>query len=193
MNLKISMDLDGCLCDFYGPYLEKFGNPPNEKTITKHVNTVLRKDKDFWMNLPVINELNWIPKQYTTARIIKKQWIKEYLDKMMFPKAPIYQIFGYSLSKYQKIKMGGCHLHIDDSLSVFQDLNTKGIPCLLLDSISNKQWGPIGRIYSLDEEEIIETYYLFKNTLFPHFKELISCEQQILNFQIMMMKLLFQS
>jgi hypothetical protein len=173
MNLRISMDLDGCLCDFYGPYLSRFGTPKEDSIITKNVNTVLAHDKDFWMNLPVINTLKWCPKQYTTARIIRKQWIKEYLEAKMFPKAPIYQVHGYGLSKYSKIKQGGCHLHIDDSLSVFIDLNSKGIPCLLLDTPSNKEWGPIGRIYSLDKDEIEDTYQLFKDTLFPYFKELL--------------------
>lgn len=173
MKLKVSMDLDGCLCDFYGPYLERFGTPEKDSVITKHVNTVLKNDRDFWLNLPVLNELKWIPRQYTTARVIKKQWIKEYLEKEMFPKAPVYQIHGYGLSKYRKVKMGGCHLHIDDSLSVFKDLNSKGMPCLLLDSPSNQDWGPIGRIYTLDEEEIEDTYWLFKDTLFPYFKELL--------------------
>lgn len=173
MNLKVSMDLDGCLCDFYGPYFERFGKPEKDYTITKNVNTILIKDKEFWMNLPVLNELNWTPRQYTTARVIRKQWIKEYLEKKMFPKAPIYQIHGYGLSKYSKVKMGGCHLHIDDSLSVFKDLNSKGIPCLLLDAPNNQEWGPVGRIYTLDKEEIEDAYWLFKDTLFPHFRELL--------------------
>lgn len=173
MTLKVSMDLDGCLCDFYGPYLKRFGKPEKDSTITRNVNTILAKDKEFWMNLPVLNELKWTPRQYTTARVISKKWIKEYLHKEMFPKAPIYQIHGYGLSKYSKIRMGGCHLHIDDSLAVFKDLNSKGIPCLLLDTPNNQEWGPIGRIYTLDSEEIEDTYWLFKDTLFPHFKELL--------------------
>ena len=173
MNLKVSMDLDGCLCDFYGPYLKRFGEPDKDSTITKNVNTILAKDKEFLMNLPVLNELSWTPRQYTTARIIRKQWIKEYLAKEKFPKAPVYQIYGYGLSKYSKVRMGGCHLHVDDSISVFKDLNSKGVPCLLLDTPINREWGPIGRIYTLDREEIEETYHLFKSTLFPYFKELL--------------------
>ena len=174
MTLKVSMDLDGCLCDFYGPYLNRFGNPKSDTDVTRNVQTVLSKDKDFWLNLPVINQLNFVPRQYTTARIIPKRWIKEYLDKELFPKAPVYQILGYGLSKYSKIKMGGCHLHIDDSLSVFIDLNKKGIPCLLLDSPENRNWEePVGRIYSLDKDEIEYTYYLFKETIFPYFNEFI--------------------
>jgi len=173
MKLDISMDLDGCLCNFYGPYLERFGTPKKDTDITYNVANILKYDKEFWLSLPVINKLNWCPKQYTTARIIKKNWIKEYLKINGFPKAPIYQIFGYSLSKASKIRMGGCDLHIDDSLSVFIDLNKKGIPCLLLDSPNNQDWGPIGRIYSLDIDEIEDTYNLFINTLFSNFIDLL--------------------
>lgn len=173
MLLKVSLDIDEVLCSFYKPYFSRFGSPKTDLEITRNVNTILIKDKDFWMNLPVINELDWTPRQYTTARVIPKSWIKEYLDKEMFPKAPIYQILGYGLSKYNKIKQGGCQLHIDDSLSVFKDLNLRGIPCLLLDSSYNQEWGPIGRIYSLDKHEIIESYQLFKETIFPYFRELL--------------------
>ncbi len=168
------MDIDGVLADFYGPYLSRFGNPKEDSEITRNVNTILVNDKDFWMNLPVLNELSFTPRQYTTARVIKKQWIKEYLSKELFPKAPVYQIHGYGLSKYAKVKMGGCQVHIDDSLQVYMDLNLKGIPCLLLDSPENRHWNePVGRIYSLDKNEIEDTYHLFKQTIFPYFKEFI--------------------
>lgn len=167
------MDLDGCLCDFYNPYYERFGKPEKDSDITRNVETVLIKDKAFWLNLPVLNELKFQPRQYTTARVIPKSWIKEYLAKELFPKAPIYQIHGYGLSKYAKVKMGGCHVHIDDSISVFKDLNSKGIPCLLLDAPNNQSWGPIGRIYTLDKDEIEDIYHLFKQTMFPYFNELI--------------------
>ena len=175
MNLKVSMDLDGVLADFYTPYLDRFGNTKNDLEITRNVQRILSKDKDFWMNLPVINTLEFTPKQYTTARVIPKRWIKEYLEKEFFPKAPIYQVPGYTLSKYSKIRMGGCDVHVDDNVSVFIDLNSKGIPCLLLESPNNSSWKePIGKIYSLDKYEIESTYYLFKETIFPQFKNFIT-------------------
>ena len=80
MNLKISMDLDGCLCDFYGAYYNRFGVPKKDSDITKNVQGILRNDKEFWLNLPILNTLMWKPRQYTTARIIQKSWIKEYLE-----------------------------------------------------------------------------------------------------------------
>lgn len=169
---KISLDIDGVLANFNKSYLDKYGTPKNDLEVTKNVRK-LKTNKDFWLNLPVIHKPNFTPKQYTTARIINKDWIKEYLYKNGMPKAPVYQIYGYGLSKASKIRMGGCEVHVDDSLSVFIDLNLKGIPCLLMDSNNNQNWGPIGRVFSLDIEEIEETYYLFKSTMFDYFNDIL--------------------
>lgn len=171
--LKISLDLDGTIFDWENHFSNKFGIIKNDSKITKIVRTKLIKDKDFWLTQPIINFPNFTPHIYCTARIISKNLIKKQLEINSLPKAPIYQILGYGLSKYSKIKQGGCQLHIDDSLSVFKDLNLRGIPCLLLDSSYNQEWGPIGRIYSLDKHEIIESYQLFKETIFPYFRELL--------------------
>lgn len=165
--------MDGVLVNFYDHYISKFGIPKSDLEITKKVMNVLIKDKEFWMTQPLINIPNFQPCCYCTSRVIPKQWIKQQLEINNLPKAPIYQVFGYTISKYSQIKRSGANLHIDDSLSVFIDLNTRGIPCLLLDSPNNQEWGPIGRIYSLNRDEIEDTYYLFINTMFPYFKELI--------------------
>ena len=47
MKLDISMDLDGCLCNFYGPYLERFGTPKKDTDITYNVANILKYDKEF--------------------------------------------------------------------------------------------------------------------------------------------------
>ena len=82
MTLRISSDIDGCLCDFYTPYLKRFGTPKKDTEITRNVVNILSKDRDFWLNLPKINTLNWAPAQYTTARTIKKKWIKDSTKKV---------------------------------------------------------------------------------------------------------------
>lgn len=174
MSLKVSLDIDGCICEFYQPYLNRFGIPKKDSDITKNVMGALRNDKTFWMSLPIINRPNFKVKQYTTARIIPKSWVKQYLEYSNMPKAPIYQLHSYFISKVPRIKMGGCNVHIDDSLSVFIDCNLKGVPCLLMDNASNADWGPIGRIYSLDKEEVEESYFLFKHTMFDYFRELVN-------------------
>lgn len=176
--LKISLDLDGTIFDWENHFKNKFGTVTKESDITKIVRNKLVHDSEFWLTQPIINFPNFVPSIYCTARIISKYLIKKQLEINNLPKAPVYQILGYGISKYSKVKMGGCHLHIDDSLSVFIDLNKNGIPCLLLDSPSNQKWGPIGKIYSLDKEEIEECYHLFINTVFSDFKDLLEEYEQ---------------
>ena len=172
-RLVISLDIDGCICDFYNPYIDRFGIPKKDNEISKNIYRVLSKDKDFWLNLPVINKPTFKVHQYTSARSIPKAWIKKYLEDNAMPKAPVYQLLNYYLSKVPRIKMGGCNLHIDDSLRVFIDCNLNGIPCLLMDNPSNQDWGPIGRIYSLDKDEVEDCYHLYMDTMFPYFKEIL--------------------
>ena len=172
-RLVISLDIDGCICDFYNPYIERFGIPKKDNEISNNIYRVLSKDKDFWLNLPVINKPTFKVHKYTSARSIPKAWIKKYLEDNAMPKAPVYQLLNYYLSKVPRIKMGGCNLHIDDSLRVFIDCNLNGIPCLLMDNPSNQDWGPIGRIYSLDKDEVEDCYHLYMDTMFPYFKEIL--------------------
>ena len=65
---------------------------------------------------------------------------------------------------------GRVDVFVEDSVSNFLDLNRKGIPCLLIDQPYNKEWGPVGRIYSLNYDEIEDTYELFKFTMFDDLK-----------------------
>ena len=171
-RLRISCDLDDTINYWMFPYIQKFGTPKNDFEITKNVRAKLMKDKEFWMTLPIKNRPNFIPVQYTTARIIPKQWIKQFIKENGLPNVPVYQVRGVSLSKAKMLR-GRVDLHIDDSIKVFKDLNSKGIPCLLIDSPYNREWGPIGRVYSLDIDEIIETYNLFMDTVFYKFKQLL--------------------
>lgn len=172
MRLKVSYDLDDTLVSFKGYYESVYGIPKCDSDITKNVMGPLRKDRDFWLNQPLIR----IPDKvhnYCTARVISKDWIKKQLEINNLPKAPIYQVFGVNLSKYPKLMKSGADVHIDDSIRVFKDLNSKGFPCLLIDSPHNQDIDmPFGRIYSLDKDEIEEVFHLFKKTIFPYFKEL---------------------
>jgi hypothetical protein len=96
---------------------------------------------------------------YCSARVNPKRWSKKYLRDNDFPEAPLYQVPGYKLSKAKTLK-GRCDVHIEDSVKNFLDLNSKGIPCLLYNNATNECLGPILRIYSLDEDEITDTYWL---------------------------------
>lgn len=170
--IRISCDIDGCLADFDAGYLKRFKRwPQHDWAITRNVTYILSKEPEFWLNLPVLNNLNFIPVCYCSARVNKSEWTEEYLYRNNFPEAPLFQIPGFKLSKANALK-GKCDVHIEDSPKNFIDLNNKGIPCLLYDNPRNKHLGPILRIYSFNIEEIMETYYMGKSlNIFKNFKD----------------------
>ncbi len=167
--IKISCDIDGCLADFDTGYLRRFKKWPNHDwAITRNVTYILSKEPEFWLNLPVLNTLNFTPACYCSARINKEQWTQEYLDIHGFPKAPLYQVLGYKASKANALK-DRCDVHIEDSLKNFYDLNSKGVPCLLYNPSLNYH-NPLLQIYSLDKDEIEEAFYLGQD-IFKNFKK----------------------
>lgn len=172
MRLRVGLDLDDTICDFLGPYLRRFGTPKEDSEITKNVTRVLINDKNFWINLPVIHRPNFNPTLYCTKRINSKIWSKQYLERNNLPIAPIYQVVCQTSSKAPRIK-GRVDVFIDDSISNFIDLNLSGVPCLLMDGNHNQDWGPVGRLYSLDKEEIEDCYHLFRGTMFNYFNDIL--------------------
>ena len=170
--LRIGLDIDDCLADFMGSYLERFGEPKRDCEITKNVQQVLIKDKQFWENLPVINTLDFVPELYCTKRVNSKVYTKNWLKKNNFPDKPVYQVICQMRNKADLIK-GRVDVFIDDSVSNFIAMNLAGVPCLLYNKEYNQDWGPIGRIYSLDYDHIKETYELFMATMFNDFGKLL--------------------
>lgn len=172
-QLRVGFDLDNTLVDFNKAYISRFKKWPNHDwAVSRNVENILIHERDFWLNIPVLRRLDFQPKLYCSARVNKKSWTKKYLKDNNFPNAPLYQIPGYKLSKAKVLK-GRVDVFIEDSLKNFKDLNSKGIPCLLIDSPENQEWGPIGRIYSLDYDHIEETYNLFMDTVFTNFNSLL--------------------
>lgn len=170
-ELRISCDIDGCLADFNTGYLNRFKKwPKYDWAITRNVKYILSKERDFWLNLPVLNTLNFTPKLYCSARLNNRNWTKKYLEENGFPKAPLFQVPGYNLSKARTLK-GRCDVHIEDSIKNFLDLNSKGIPCLLYNTSDYES--PVLQIKSLDKDEIYEVYYLAKTLkVFEQFNEI---------------------
>lgn len=176
-NLKIGLDIDDTLASFFDSYKEYFNTKKypsrlKDHNITKNVVRVLKFDRDFWINLPVKNRISFIPELYCTARVCNKDWTKHWLRVNNFPQSPVYQIFGHGVNKAKFIK-GKVDVFIDDSLLNFKLLNMSGVPCLLLDPEHKKAWNHSGRIHSLDKNEILEEYFLFKLRVLPYLQELI--------------------
>lgn len=172
MKLRIGLDCDDTCNYWYEYYLKKFGPPKDDATITRHVQNNLRTDKKFWLSLPIKNFPDFDVALYCTKRVNPKSWTKQWLEDHGYPKAPVYQVYSQTKNKADVIK-GRVDVFIDDSIRNFIEMNLAGVPCLLMDSPGNQSWGPIGRVYSLNESEINEVYELFMNTVFDNFKNLL--------------------
>lgn len=155
-GLRVGSDIDEVLADFMGAYLKRFGAPKNDLEITKNVYK-LRNDKQFWETLPVLQKMNFIPALYCTKRISSKTWTKNWMAANGIPSRPIYQRHYQRAAKSTLIK-GRCDVFIDDSISNFHEINSAGIPCLLMDTPHNRHFETKYRIYSMDINEIKTKY-----------------------------------
>lgn len=171
--MRIGLDLDGTVDDFMNPYLKRFGHPKKDSEITKNVQQILSKDRNFWLSLPVLRYIDFIPELYCTKRVNPKQWTRKWLIEHGFPNRPIYQMYYQHGNKATMIK-GRVDVFVDDSISNFIKLNLSGVPCLLIDQPDNQSWGPIGRIFTLNKKEIVDAYNLFIDTgMFDNFRNLL--------------------
>lgn len=171
--MRIGLDIDDVLADFWHTYLNRFGTPKTDSEITRNVQRKLKTDRNFWINLPVINKPDFIPELYCTKRVNPKAHTRKWLELNDFPIRPIYQVLYQKGNKADFIK-GRVDVFIDDSISNMVKMNLSGVPCLLMNTETNQHWGPVGRIFSLSKEEILDTYHLFMNTVYPNFRKYVS-------------------
>lgn len=157
MNLRIGLDLDGTICNFDKHYYNRFNKHPSESidwTVTRNVNYILKYDKSFWLTIPVLRKPNFIPACYCSVRVNNPRWTKDFLKRNDFPDAKLYQLKGgWGTSKYNILK-NKVDVFIDDSIWNFEDLNSKGVKCLLITTDSNKDYNTPYRVNSLDINEI---------------------------------------
>ena len=162
-EIRIGLDIDECLADFMGSYLNKFKsqkNPLKNEIISRNVHN-LRYDKEFWENLPKLRNIDFVPELYCTKRVNRKEYTRNWLSKNEFPIRPIYQMYHQQGNKANMIK-GLVDVFVDDSpFNVYKCLESC-VPALLLDTEYNQNDDPFLRIYSLDKEEILEGYHLLK-------------------------------
>ena len=93
-HLRISLDVDGVLADFETAYLKRFKKWPNKDwAITRNVANILIHERDFWLNLPVLNKVEFTPRLYCSARVNPKRWSKQYLRNNGFPET-LYGSYG---------------------------------------------------------------------------------------------------
>lgn len=169
-KLKVGLDCDGCIDDFFNPYVKRFGIPKSNKEITFNVQRKLIKDRDFWINLPVLHRPDFSPTLFCTKRTSSKNYLKQWLINNDIPIAPIYQVLYQNDNKARFVK-GRIDVFVDDSIDNFISMNLAGVPCLLMNNPANLHLGPMLRIYSLDYEEIEDVYNLAKDmNIFKEFR-----------------------
>ena len=156
--IRIAIDLDDTIFDFLGAYRQNFPGEINmtEPKITKNV-LALRKNKDFWENLPLLELPNFEPCIYATKRINSKAYTRNCLIKHGLPIKPIYQIYTQKGNKANIIK-GHCDVLIDDSAFNCYQAMKVGFPAILITRPHNINSDYPYRINRLDLEEIIKVY-----------------------------------
>lgn len=158
-KLNVGLDVDEVLALWSTPFFERF-TPKNDADITRICNKILARDRNFWLNLPVIRyPEGFEPKLYCTKRSCLKSYTKDWLNKHGFPHKPVYQVLCQTDNKARYIK-GRIDVFVDDSINNVIQMNMSGVPTLLMDTPYNQSFGPILRIYSLDYNEIEDAYYL---------------------------------
>lgn len=156
---KIGLDIDGVLAGFTEHLLKVVGHPDHKVThwndpIIRDGFDKVKKDKQFWLDLPPLLSREDIPFEvhcYITARSIDKEVTQEWLDKHLFPKAPVYCV-GYGECKVDIAKQSGVEVFVDDNFQNFVDLNKAGIFTYLYNASYNEKY-KVGskRIMSLKE------------------------------------------
>lgn len=155
-KLKIGLDIDNTIVEFWDTYVSKYGMPKSDHEVTRNVYK-LKKNKQFWENLPKIREIGCEVTLYCTKRISSKVYTRNSLIKNGFPVRPIYQVYTQKGNKVDKIK-GKVDVFIDDSVSNVLQMNKSGMPTLLIDDPNNQKFETNLRIYSLDYQEILTKY-----------------------------------
>lgn len=157
--LKIGLDIDGVLADFTGHLMKVSGNNDhiaehwNDPIVRKEFEKI-KKDPAFWSTIPPLinrSDIPFEPHCYITARPISISVTQEWLDKNLFPVAPLYCV-GSGESKVDVAKKSGIDVMVDDSFMNFTELNSNGVFCYLYDAPYNRKYN-VGskRIHSLKE------------------------------------------
>lgn len=150
----VALDLDGVIFDFDKAYREKFGvelNPywNGHYSMPEHLKE-LESDKEFWLNLEVLNRPSFEIDCYITSRSIPKEWIEESIQKNNLPCAPVY-VVPWNTSKLPLLKELNVNILFDDKFDNYKEATNNGIFCYLVDAPHNRHYN-VGhrRIYNLN-------------------------------------------
>lgn len=145
-KLRVGLDLDGVVCDFEQHFLEHLKLPLHhaESWSDERFRDNFHKVYDdyfFWMTIPPIFDpklLKFVPTIYVTARPIKAEVSKDWLNYHGFPDAPVVCVgMGGDKSAVLKHKVD---VFLDDAYHNYVSLNEAGIHCLLVTRPHNTKY-----------------------------------------------------
>jgi len=166
-KLNIILDIDDVVADWVPAFCKRYNcslpttwvNP----NVTMERLNELKKDKAFWINLPVKHYPNFKPKGFLSARSVPKKWAHEFMKLNNIPGRNNINLVPWNVSKVDKLKLLNTDIFIDDKVETFEDCHKAGIFCLLMDACHNQEIVTPYRIYNLDIKVITEKYKTWKS------------------------------
>lgn len=152
---KIVLDIDGVVFDFDKAYEKRFGvklNPfwNGNYQISDHLKE-LESEKEFWLNLPILNIPKFEVFAYVTSRGIPTEWTMESLQMNGLPCAPVVTV-PWNQSKVESLKkLGDDIIFVDDKFDNFKECTNAGIFTYLMTAKHNEYYN-VGhrRIHNLE-------------------------------------------
>ena len=141
---RIGLDIDDVIADTITRIMEYKGwtkRPAswNDPRFSEELFSQLAVDKGFWMSIePLVSDLPFDPCCYVTSRSIPEEWTKEWLDKHLFPAAPVISTHGQS--KVDVLKKLNVDIFVEDNYHNFVEINQAGIFCYLFSRTHNDQY-----------------------------------------------------
>lgn len=165
-KLKIYLDVDDVVADWVTTFCKKYNCPlPNswfDKNITVNRLNELKKNKSFWVNLPIKHRPNFKPNGFLSARSIPKKWTFEFMKLNGISGRTNIHHVPWNVSKINKLKQLQVDIFIDDKFETFKECHDNNIFCLLMDACHNKNIITPYKIYKLDIDEILNKYNKWK-------------------------------
>lgn len=164
--MNVFLDIDDVVADWIPTFCKKYNCPIPTTWVNPYITldrlTELRKDKQFWVSLPIRNRPNFTPKGFLSARSIPKAWTYEFMKLNNIPGRSNINQVAWNVSKIKKLKEFECDIFIDDKAETFQECHANGIFCLLMDAPHNQHINTPYRIYNLDINNIMYLWRKFK-------------------------------
>ena len=158
---KIGLDIDEVICDWVGDWIKYWGlKVPTSWFFDYKINDRLHQMKNdgvldqFYLGLkPKIDpsEIPFEPHCYVTSRPVSTEITMRWLALYNFPLRPVITV-GVGESKLEVIKKAGIDVFVDDRYDTFQELNSNGVCCYLMDAPHNARYD-VGyrRLHSLKD------------------------------------------